>query len=273
MRLAVDDRRCIRARRALSLVLDYEARPTDVRALAVHLGTCESCRLFAARVGAATRALRTQRPRDPGGSCDVDRRRSIMKRIAIICVLLSVLGAALAATAVAQSGAIWTTQKAEKVVVQSTLVQLPASQRAALEQELLSRARLFWALWLGAMDMGDPHAGVYYDPAARLQAGVYYNLASRFSSALRSVRDGLTTEQARCAGAGRASSEGRFARFRCSVTSESLDIPSVTLLPAADDELPAVVQDGSRIVGPMHARLSVHVSGQSTIGYRQMGVE
>lgn len=196
-----------------------------------------------------------------------------MKRIAIICVLLGVVVAALAATAVAASGAIWTTHKAEKVVAQSTLVQLPASQRAALEQELLSKTRLFWALWLGAMDVGDPQAGVYYDPASRLQAGVYYNLASRFSSALRTVRTGLVTEQARCAGSGRASSGGRFARFSCSVTSESLDIPSVTLLRAADDELPAIVEDSPRIVGPAHARLSVRVTGPSEIRYRQIGVE
>ena len=196
-----------------------------------------------------------------------------MKRSAIICVLLGVLVAALAATAVAASEASWTTQKAEKVVVQSTLVQLPASQRAVLEEELLSQTRLAWALWLGAMDMGDPQAGVHYDPASRLQAGVYYNLASRFSSALRKVRTGLAIEQALCAGSGRASSAGRFARFSCSVTSESLDIPSVTFLPAADDELPAIVEDSSRIVGPVHARFSVRVSGPSTIGYSQIGIE
>ena len=196
-----------------------------------------------------------------------------MRSTAIICVLLGVFGAALAATAVAASGPNWTTQKAEKVVVQNTLVQLPASQRAALEQELLSQARLFWALWLGATDLGDPQAGVYYDPASRLQAGDYYNVASRFRRALQKVRAGLATEQARCAGSGRASSGGRFARFSCSVTSEMLDIPSVTLLPAADDELPAFVEDSPRIVGPVHARLSVRVSGPSTIGYRQVGIE
>jgi hypothetical protein len=195
-----------------------------------------------------------------------------MKRIAIVCILLGVLGAALAATAVAESGTIWTPQKADKVVVQSTLVQLPAGQRAALEQELLGRARLLWALWLGAVDMGDPQAGAHYDPAARIQAGVYYSLASRFRSALRKVRDGLPTDEARCAGAGRASG-GRFARFSCSVTSESLDIPSVTFLPAAEGELPAVLEVSSRTVGPLHARLSVRVSGPSTIRYRQIGFE
>lgn len=196
-----------------------------------------------------------------------------MKRSAIISVLLGVLVAAMAATAVAGSGTSWTTQKAEKVVVHSTLVQLPAGQRAALEQELLSNARLFWALWLGAVDMGDPQAGAYYDPAFRIQAGVYFNVASRFSSALRRVRAGLVTEQAQCAGSGRAASEGRFSRFSCSVTSEPLSIPSVALLPAAADELPTFVEDTPSTIGPVHARLSVHVSGPSTIGYRQIGIE
>ena len=64
--IAVNERSCAAARRALSLLLDDEGGQTDVRALAVHLGTCVSCRLFAARVAAVTRALRTQRPRDPG---------------------------------------------------------------------------------------------------------------------------------------------------------------------------------------------------------------
>jgi predicted anti-sigma-YlaC factor YlaD len=57
--IPASERSCAHARRALSLLLDDEGGPTDVRALAVHLGTCESCRLFAARAAAVTRALRT----------------------------------------------------------------------------------------------------------------------------------------------------------------------------------------------------------------------
>ena len=63
--IAASEGSCAQARRALSLLLDDEGGPMDVRALAVHLGTCESCRLFAARVGAVTRALRTLHSRDP----------------------------------------------------------------------------------------------------------------------------------------------------------------------------------------------------------------
>lgn len=58
MRTAVSGGSCARARRALSLVLDYEAGVADVRALAVHLGGCGGCRRYAAEVAAFTRDLR-----------------------------------------------------------------------------------------------------------------------------------------------------------------------------------------------------------------------
>ena len=58
MRILVSERSCARARRALSLVLDYEADVADVRALAVHLGRCGGCRRYAAEVSAFTRDLR-----------------------------------------------------------------------------------------------------------------------------------------------------------------------------------------------------------------------
>ena len=59
MRVAVSERSCARARRALSLALDGEAAPSEIYGLAVHLGQCESCRRFTAQVGALTRALRS----------------------------------------------------------------------------------------------------------------------------------------------------------------------------------------------------------------------
>ena len=59
MRTAVSERSCARARRALSLVLDYEASDEDVRRLAVHLGNCGNCRRFAAEVSSFTRKLRS----------------------------------------------------------------------------------------------------------------------------------------------------------------------------------------------------------------------
>jgi predicted anti-sigma-YlaC factor YlaD len=63
MNVAVIERSCARARRALSLVLDGEAAPDEIYGLAVHLGRCESCRRFTAQVGALTRVLRSLHPR------------------------------------------------------------------------------------------------------------------------------------------------------------------------------------------------------------------
>jgi predicted anti-sigma-YlaC factor YlaD len=59
MTIVVSEKSCARARRALSLALDGEASPHEIYGLATHLGRCESCRRFTARVGAVTRALRS----------------------------------------------------------------------------------------------------------------------------------------------------------------------------------------------------------------------
>ena len=61
MKLAADASSCIRARRALSLVLDGEAAAAEVLMAAVHIGRCEPCRQFAAQVVAFTRELRSGR--------------------------------------------------------------------------------------------------------------------------------------------------------------------------------------------------------------------
>lgn len=58
---AISERRCTRARRALSLVLDREAAASDVRAFAEHLGRCESCRRYAEHVSDFTHDLRSLR--------------------------------------------------------------------------------------------------------------------------------------------------------------------------------------------------------------------
>ena len=71
MQPAVGKGSCIRARRALSLVLDREAAASDVRAFAEHLGRCESCRRYAEHVSDFTRDLRSLR------LVSVDNRRQI----------------------------------------------------------------------------------------------------------------------------------------------------------------------------------------------------
>jgi predicted anti-sigma-YlaC factor YlaD len=61
MQVAVSEWSCARARRALSLVLDYEEAAGDLRSLARHLGSCGACRGFAADVARSTRLLRSLR--------------------------------------------------------------------------------------------------------------------------------------------------------------------------------------------------------------------
>lgn len=62
MRLAVDDRSCIRARLVLSLALDGEtASSHEARAAARHLCGCRACARFAAEVTAFTHELRSGR--------------------------------------------------------------------------------------------------------------------------------------------------------------------------------------------------------------------
>lgn len=66
MQIALSQRSCARARRALSLVLDYEADVAEIEAFAAHLGRCAACRRYTAEVSSFTRHLRRA-----GGSADV----------------------------------------------------------------------------------------------------------------------------------------------------------------------------------------------------------
>ena len=179
-----------------------------------------------------------------------------MKRTTVIIIALA--GLSLAVTATASTSALWTTQKAERTVVRSTLLQLPSTDRAALEQELSYSVTLFTALGLAAEEMGNAQA-----------VTVYAKLALRYTTALRKVRGGLAIERAQCVGVGRAH-VGRFAGFRCMITSEPLSIPSIALLPAPADELPAVLEDTPKVVGPFHAKLAVRVTGRSTMTSQQL---
>ena len=61
MEIAVSQRECARARRALSLLLDGEVVAGDVRVLARHLGSCAACEAYARSVSAVTRELRAAR--------------------------------------------------------------------------------------------------------------------------------------------------------------------------------------------------------------------
>lgn len=195
------------------------------------------------------------------------------KLVVAICALLSASLWVSIATAASESesGApstsaersfTWTEAKAARVVVKDARVQLAPSEQSALEQELRGAMLLYQLLVVDAESVGDMQA------AAR-----YNSLASRYSTAWWNVRVGLGVANAECRGSSQSAKGGRFNRFLCSATSESLDIPSVTLVPAPDGEMPAVVEGEARTLGPVQARLSVRVTGRSTIGYRQIVVE
>jgi predicted anti-sigma-YlaC factor YlaD len=59
MVLAVENRKCIRARRMFSLALDGEATPSEVLVATTHIASCEGCRQYAKRVVAFTNQLRS----------------------------------------------------------------------------------------------------------------------------------------------------------------------------------------------------------------------
>jgi len=61
MRTVVGARSCVRARRALSLVLDHEGDAGERRVLSLHLDRCAACRAYARTVSAFTHELRSTR--------------------------------------------------------------------------------------------------------------------------------------------------------------------------------------------------------------------
>ncbi len=104
------------------------------------------------------------------------------------------------------------------------------------------------------------------DGGALNEASVYYELAYRYARALRKVRGGLEIDAADCSGSGRAATGRRFTGFRCSVTSESLEIPSAEL--AEDGRIS--LEGEPRNVGPIDAQLDVRVTGTSSFAFRKV---
>jgi hypothetical protein len=82
--------------------------------------------------------------------------------------------------------------------------------------------------------------------------------------------NGLEIRSIECTGAGRRVGPGRYERFRCSVTSEPLTIPTATLVISESGKLPGVVESRPRLVGPFRALLTIRVTGRRAIAYRQV---
>ncbi len=176
--------------------------------------------------------------------------------VMVICFAL-VIGVGTAAASAGKSGpTAWTESKAERLVLGRATVRLAGEDRAALVEELREAVGLYWMLALEATVANEGHD----------VASVYVQLAYRYGRALVRVRDGLGIEAANCSGAGVAANGRRFTSFRCSVTSESVEIPSVEL----DGNGDTPVEGEPRSVGPIDAQLEVRVTGTSTFAYRKV---
>jgi hypothetical protein len=152
----------------------------------------------------------------------------------------------------------WSERKAERMVVWGATVYIQHPERVKLDNELLASVRLYSGLALAAAE-------------TQTSGTPFGVLASRFSTALAAVRSGLKVDGALCRGSGKAAKGRRFSHFRCVVSSEVLEIPSVELVYSEGAELPTVIERPPRILGPWNARLDVRVIGKSAFRTEQAG--
>jgi len=152
----------------------------------------------------------------------------------------------------------WTASKAEKIVTRDATVRLPLVEKKALESELRAAVMHYSTLEHSALESRDERL------ASRL-----HSLRNRYSTALRKVQTGLQIDALECAGAAAAVGGDRFRRFRCGATSEALEIPTAVVTWDAE-RITSVVEGEPQIAGPFAVRLNVHVTGKSTIAYRQV---
>jgi hypothetical protein len=223
-------------------------------------------RLVEAEAAWRVREARAAQPCDRGA----DRRNwlerirnSRRRRAAALSALLVVVGLALASSGLALARDTpwsWTESKAAKMVARAARVKLPPAERAALESELRRSMRVFVLLQLAA---GDGEARM---------PELGHSAPTKYRRALAKVQEGLEIDGAECKGRGAAVQGSRFKRFRCAVTSETIEIPSASLVPPQEEGgLPTLLEGTSRFVGPLEAELDVHVAGRSPFRYRQVG--
>ena len=175
-------------------------------------------------------------------------------------MFLSLIGIVLASasTAVAHNGAwAWSTSRAAQMVIADGIVQLPPAERASLAAEIRSARSEYLLAEMIASEEGDWFA-----------AGMYHNLVYRLTKARDKILSGLGVDKARCTGVGRAS-KGRFKHFRCSVSSQFVEIPTVASIEREGDR--QIVVEGPPRVVALDAQFDVHVTGKASIVYRQVG--
>ena len=190
-----------------------------------------------------------------------------------IVVLLVAVGALVGSAAVALAHTTphwWSVSKARVMLQEGTNIGLPPDQRQALDAELAAWVAKFRPLLLTAQT----GAQLGQDPRAGRLAQTYDSYIVRLKKLQASVNSGLSIDSAKCAGQGKAligrvntEKPGpvvkQYKHFRCNATSYVLEIPSIELDPSADPSLPEVVEGPRRLVGPLAAVFSVHVTGKS----------
>ena len=176
-------------------------------------------------------------------------------------ITLGLVGLALASASVALAHNTpwsWSPSRAAQMVTADVTLQLPPTERATLEAEIRNMRSQYLLAEMIAHDAGD-----------WLAEGMYHNLVTRLTKALDKVQRGFGIDTARCKGIGRPV-KGRFKHFRCSITSQSAEIPTVASI-ERDGDKQIVVEGPPRLVGPLEAQLDVHVTRKSGGAYRQVG--
>lgn len=195
-------------------------------------------------------------------------------------VLLVFVGALLGSAAVAlahNTPYSWTVVKARVMLQEGTNVGLPPDQRQALDAELAAWLAKFRPLLLTA----EAGAQLGLDPTPGRLAQTYGSYIDRLKKMRVTVNSGLSIDSVKCVGQGKAligkftekpgPIEKRYKHFRCSATSYVLEIPSIELVPGTDPSLPEVVEGPRRVIGPLAAVFSVHVTGNSRMLSQRTG--
>jgi hypothetical protein len=197
-----------------------------------------------------------------------------------VVVVLVFVGALVGSAAVAVAHSTpysWSVSKARVMLQEGTNIDLSADQRKALDAEL--------AVWLGKFRPLQLTAQATYEstqaPDAQRLNQTYGGYIDRLKKLQAQVNAGLSIDSAKCVGQGKAVI-GNFAEkpglvqksyrhFRCNATSYTLEIPTIELVPGSDPSLPEVAEGSRRLIGPLAAVFTVHVTGKSRMLAKRAG--
>ncbi len=204
-----------------------------------------------------------------------------MKRstLVVLVSIFALLGSAAVALAHSTPHS-WSVTKARVMLQEGTNIGLPPSQKQALGDELKALLDKFNVLLLTAQSSYESTQNPEYSRLGQ----TYASYIDRFEEAQVAVNGGLSVDSVKCTGLGKAllkqkfTEKGRggvvekqYKHFRCNATSYVLEIASVELKPGFDPATPEVVEGPRRLVGPLQAVFSVHVTGISRMLSQRTG--